>query len=108
MSDEISKLNSLTVHRDKLTKVYNLEDEFFILYVLGMYYHHGKITEEKYKGQIKSLRQGKLQNFKHTYKCTLNDKWYGYESAESVFKEVLNDLDKKCSYLTGEQLKALT
>ena len=82
MSDEISKLNSLTVHRDNLTKLYNLKDEFFILYVLGMYYHHGKITEEKYKGQIKSLRQGNLQKFKHSYKCTLNDKWYGHESAE--------------------------
>ena len=99
-----SKLDTLTVSRDKLKRLYGMEDDYFILYVLGMYYHHGKITYEKYKGQVKSLRQGNLQKFKGTYKCTLNNRWYDQEPAISVFKDVLLHLDKDCMYLTGEQL----
>lgn len=100
-----TKLNSVTIYRDKIHSIYyNMHEEYYILYVLAMYYHHGKMTEEKYKGQIKSLRAGNLQKFKGTYHCTLNDRWYDHEPAKTVFREVLEDLDKYCIYLTAEQL----
>lgn len=97
-------MKKLTIYRDKINNIYNMHDEYYILYVLAMYYHHGKITEEKYKGQIRSLRAGNLQKSKGTYHCALNDRWYDHESAHSVFREVLDNLDKNYMYVTGDQL----
>lgn len=100
-----TKMNQITLSRQKINDLrYHLNLEYYVLYVLAIYYHTGEITYEKYKGQIKSLRKGDLIRTKNTYHCTLNDRWYNHEPAKIVFNEVLNDLDRSFTQLTADQL----
>lgn len=65
-----------------------LEDEVVILLILSGLYERNIITLDKLKGQLKSLKEGKLQQYKRTYHCTINDKWYNDEPAREIFKEL--------------------
>lgn len=65
-----------------------LEDEIVILLILSGLYERNIITLDKLKGQLKSLKEGKLQQYKKTYHCTINDKWYNNEPAIEIFKEL--------------------
>lgn len=65
-----------------------LEDEIVILLILSGLYEKDIITLTKLKGQLKSLKDNKLQQYKKTYHCTINDKWYNDEPARKVFKNL--------------------
>ena len=65
--------------------------DFIILYVLVGLKNIDKITEAKFKGQLKALRNGTLQKLKNTYKCDLNDTWYNGEKPMVMFIEILED-----------------
>lgn len=65
-----------------------LEDEIVILLILSGLYERNIITLDKLKGQLKSLKEGKLQQYKKTYHCTINDKWYNDEPSIEIFKEL--------------------
>lgn len=68
-----------------------LEDEIVILLILSGLYERNIITLDKLKGQLKSLKEGKLQQYKNTYHCTINDKWYNYEPAIEIFKDLFEE-----------------
>lgn len=101
----MSTFDTITVNREIIGNLnWDMQDDYFILYVLAIYYHNGLISEAKYKGQLKSLRDGNLQKFKGTYHCELNDRWYEHESARSVFEQVLDDINYE--YITADKLIA--
>lgn len=65
-----------------------LEGEAMALIVLASLYESNVITREKLKGQLSSLRKGNLLKRKGTYHCEINDRWYSYEPASNVFKDL--------------------
>jgi len=65
--------------------------KYLILLVLAGLHHHKKITDDKLKGQLHSLRKGELQKFKGTYHCTINGRWYNDEPAYEVFLDCIDE-----------------
>ena len=70
-----------------------LEDEIFILLILTGLHEKNIINLTKLKGQLKSLKRGKLQKYKRTYHCTINDKWYNDEPARNIFKDLFEQYE---------------
>lgn len=69
---------------------YRIEDKYKILLILSALYEQNKISEEKFKGQIASLRKGDLLKFKHSHHSNINNKWYNDETAIEVYKDYLS------------------
>lgn len=89
-------LDRMLIPRSSLNH-YNTKMVFYTLYVVSLYNYLGKITKEKYSGQMRALRNGTLSQAKNTYKCDLNGKWYNDESPKEVWMDVLDGLDKNQS-----------
>ena len=70
-----------------------LEDEIVIFLILSGLYERNIITLDKLKGQLKSLKEGTLQQYKKTYHCTINDKWYNDEPARNIFKDLFEQYE---------------
>lgn len=83
-----------------------LEDEIFLLLVLSELYNKNIISLDKLKGQLKSLKKGDLQQYKRTYHCTINDKWYNDETAREIFKDLFETY--KLNYISVKTLVEVT
>lgn len=83
-----------------------LEDEVVILLILSGLYERNIITLDKLKGQLKSLKEGKLQQYKRIYHCTINDKWYNDETTREIFKDLFKTY--KLNYISVKTLVEVT
>lgn len=80
----------------------HIEQNDLALLIIANLHVNKKISDEKMKGMIASLRKGIFVRFVKTYHCKINDKWYNDENTLDIYKEVFNELCPK-SDLTVDQ-----
>lgn len=83
------KINNLT----SWVENYQIQDKYIILLILTALYKQGKITKDKFSGQIKALRKGTLLERKRTYHSDINNQWYDHETPTQIFRDYMELLN---------------
>ena len=89
---DIPKLSDITFNSELIYNSYFPGlSEWTVLFLIAVAKKKGNISDESYKGQIRSLRLGNQLNPKSSYNCKLTGNWY-YGNVAQIFRDVADDL----------------